>query len=141
MVEKKYLKQLVQILQEREHEFKEDISNLKNQLEKARNTEGEISNQLKEQTSNCRKLEAEKEESISSQKGGNEEKIKKPKEKICSNSEGSCHQNQEVKNEIRKAMRNVRCFNYHKFGHIYANFKSKITRPSQQKKQSHVHNS
>lgn len=41
-MEKKDLKKLLQILEEREHSFKEDIFDLKNQLEKAKKIEDEI---------------------------------------------------------------------------------------------------
>lgn len=58
------LKKLLQILEEKEYDFKEEISNLKNQLEMTRITKVETGNQLNNQVSHCEKLVAELEEII-----------------------------------------------------------------------------
>ena len=82
------MKKHIQILEEIEHAFKEKISNLKNQLEKAKKIEEEISIQLKNQIFRCVKLESELEKSI---KKKNEETNEYLKEK-CSSSNNVNHQ-------------------------------------------------
>ena len=46
--ENKDIKKLVQICDEREHKYKEEVVGLKKQLEEARRIEGMMNNQLKE---------------------------------------------------------------------------------------------
>lgn len=94
ILENRYLKKLLQILEEKEYAFKEENSYLKKQLGKARNTEEELGNQLEEHISNCRNLKA----------------------KTSRNNQGNHHQDQKSENVTMKSMRNVRCYNCQKLG-------------------------
>lgn len=57
--ENKDLKKLVQICDEKKHEYKEEIVNMKTQLEEARRLEEVMSSKFKERDLHCKILEAE----------------------------------------------------------------------------------
>ena len=57
--ENEYLKKLVQICDEKEHEYKEEIVSLKTQLEELRRLEEVMSSKFKERDLQCKRLEAE----------------------------------------------------------------------------------
>jgi hypothetical protein len=57
--ENKDLKKLVQICDEKEHEYKEEIVSLKTQLEEARRLEEVMSSKFKERDLQCKRLEVE----------------------------------------------------------------------------------
>lgn len=57
--ENKDMKKLVQISDEKEHEYKEEIVSLKTQLEEARRLEKVLSSKFKERDLKCKRLEGE----------------------------------------------------------------------------------